>query len=93
MVSSAGHDSKQEDEDMKRLSTALLAIGLIGLSGCGGRPANNTAANIASNDVYDVSPDDLGAGNVLGNEGSGNGSESNASAAANGPANASGNAH
>lgn len=76
---------------MKRLSTALLAIGLIALAGCGGRPANNTAANIASNDVYDVSPDDLGAGNVLGNEGSGNGSESNASANASG--NASGNAH
>jgi len=79
--------------DMKRLSTALLAAGLIALAGCGGRPANNTAANITSNDVYDVSPDDLGAGNVLGNEGSGNGSESNASGGANASSNASGNAH
>ncbi len=78
---------------MKRLSTALLAAGLIALAGCGAPPANNTAANIVSNDVYDVSPDDLGAGNVVGNEGSGNGSESNASGGANASSNASGNAH
>jgi hypothetical protein len=79
--------------DMKRLSTALLAAGLIALAGCGGRPANNTAANVASNDVYDVSPDDLGAGNMVGNEESGNGSAANGSAGANTASNASGNAH
>jgi hypothetical protein len=74
------------DEEMKRLSTALLAAGLIALAACGGRPANNAAANTAVNDVYDVTPDDLGAGNVAGNEGGGNESGSNASGNASGNA-------
>ena len=76
------------DEEMKRLSTALLAVGLLALAACGGRSANNTAANTAVNDVYNVSPDDLGAGNEAG----GNGSEANASGGSNASGNASGNA-
>lgn len=71
---------------MKRLSTALLAAGLLALAACGGRPANNTAANAAVNDVYNVSPDDLGAGNEAGNDVVGNGSGSNASGNASGNA-------
>lgn len=77
---------------MKRLSTALLAAGLIALAACGSRPANNATANIVSNDVYDVAPDDLGADNLLGNEGTGNGSGTNASAGADASSNASRNA-
>jgi hypothetical protein len=76
------------DEEMKRLSTALLAVGLIALAACGGRPANNSAANTVVNDVYNVSPDDLGAGNELGNDVGGNGSGSNASAGSNTSGNA-----
>lgn len=72
---------------MKRLSTALLAVGLLALAACGGSPANNAAANTAVNDVYNVSPDDLGAGNVAGNE-----SDGNASGGSNASGNASGNA-
>ncbi|MEA3031155.1 MAG: hypothetical protein QOG13_2480 [Sphingomonadales bacterium] len=71
---------------MKRLSTALLAVGLLAVAACGGRPANNSAANTAVNDVYNVSPDDLGAGNELGNDVGGNGSGSNASSNAAGNA-------
>ena len=74
-------------KDMKRLSTALLAAGLMTLGACGGSPANKAAANnIVGNDVYNVAPDDLGAGNLLGNEAGGN-----ASGGANSSSNASGN--
>ena len=53
---------------MKRLSTALAATALLALAGCGSRTANNAAAVDTSNDVYNVSPDDLTANvNDLGN--------------------------
>ena len=44
---------------MKRLSTALAATALLALAGCGSRTANNITAIDTSNDVYNVSPDDL----------------------------------
>ena len=44
---------------MKRLSTAMAATALLALAGCGSRTANNAAAIDTSNDVYNVSPDDL----------------------------------
>jgi hypothetical protein len=44
---------------MKRLSTPLVATALLALAACGSRTANNTAAVDTSNDVYNVSPDDL----------------------------------
>jgi hypothetical protein len=66
---------------MKRISTALAATMLLGLAACGGRTAaNNSAAVDTSNDVYNVSPDDLtlnDLGNASGNGAStGNGSSS-----------------
>ena len=67
---------------MKRLSIALAATALVALAGCGSRTANNAAAVDTSNDVYNVSPDDLTL-NDLGNA-SGNGSTSgNASSSGN----------
>jgi hypothetical protein len=67
---------------MKRLSTALAATTLLALAACGSRTANNSAAIDTSNDVYNVSPDDLTL-NDLGN-GSGNGSSGgNASSSGN----------
>jgi len=44
---------------MKRLSTALAATALLALAGCGSHAANNITAVDTSNDVYNVSPDDL----------------------------------
>jgi hypothetical protein len=56
---------------MKPLSTALAVTAVLALAACGGRPANNSAAAIdTSNDVYNVSPDDLTL-NDLGNSGNG----------------------
>ena len=53
---------------MKRLSTALAATALVALAGCGSHAANNAAVVDTSNDVYNVSPDDLTANvNDLGN--------------------------
>jgi len=73
------------DEEMKRLSTALAAAGLLALAGCGTKAANNAAAaNVA--DTYNVAPDDLTADNLADNE-IGNIADANAAAA-----NASGNA-
>ena len=67
---------------MKRLPMALAATALLALAGCGSRTANNAAAVDTSNDVYNVSPDDLTL-NDLGNA-SGNGSStSNASSGGN----------
>ena len=44
---------------MKRLSTVLAATALLALAGCGSHAANNITAIDTSNDVYNVSPDDL----------------------------------
>jgi len=44
---------------MKRLPTALAATALLALAGCGSHAANNITAVDTSNDVYNVSPDDL----------------------------------
>ena len=70
---------------MKRLSTAMVVTALLALGACGSRTANNVTAIDTSNDVYNVSPDDLTL-NDLGNAGgnassSGNGSSSSSNAA------------
>ncbi len=57
---------------MKLVSTALLAAGLVALSACGGGAEENIAANNATDDLYNVAPDDLTTDNLLGNEGVGN---------------------
>ena len=44
---------------MKRISTALVVTALLALGACGSRTANNNTAIDTSNDVYNVSPDDL----------------------------------
>ena len=78
---------------MKRLSMALTAAALLALAACGGRSANNAAIIDTSNDVYNVSPDDLtlnDLGNGSGNASSGNSSSGNASSSRN---SASGNSH
>jgi hypothetical protein len=57
LVFSAIHDSKtQGDFPMKRLSTALLAAGLVSLAACGGKGANNAAT--ANNAVEALPPVD-----------------------------------
>ncbi|HWT12149.1 MAG TPA: hypothetical protein VN231_05305 [Allosphingosinicella sp.] len=57
---------------MKLVSKALLAAGLAALGACGGGGEENVAANNATEDLYNVAPDDLGAENLLGNETLGN---------------------
>ena len=58
---------------MKLVSKALLAAGLVALSACGGGTEENIAANNATDDLYNVAPDDLGLDNaLLGNETVGN---------------------
>ena len=67
---------------MKRLSMALTAAALLALAACGGRSANNATIIDTSNDVYNVSPDDLTVndlGNGSGNASSGNSSSGNSS--------------
>jgi hypothetical protein len=91
---------REEGKDMKRLSTALAATGLLALAACGGRAANNSAAVLdnSTNDVYDVAPDSLTL-NDTGNAGnasssSNTSSSSNASRSAHhSTSNASGNSH
>jgi len=87
---------------MKRLSTALVATALLALAGCGSRTANNAAAVDTSNDVYNVSPDDLTLNDMNAvNASSGNGSSSgnasssgnSSSSAGNSASNASRNSH
>jgi predicted lipoprotein len=51
---------------MKRISTALLAAGLMALGACGG--GDDSAANNVAADTYNVAPDDLGNDVLLGNE-------------------------
>lgn len=54
---------------MKYLSKALVAAGLLALGACGGAATENVAANnTAGDELYNLTPDDLGAGNALGNE-------------------------
>jgi len=90
---------------MKRISTALVVTALLALGACGSRTANNNTAIDTSNDVYNVSPDDLTL-NDLGNAGgnassSSNGSSSSSNAAGSSSnmaansstSNASGNSH
>ena len=70
---------------MKRLPMALAATALLALAGCGSRTANNAAAIDTSNDVYNVSPDDLtlnDLGNASGNGSMGGNASSNASSSA-----------
>ena len=76
---------------MKRLSIPLAATALLALAGCGSHSANNAAAIDTSNDVYNVSPDDLtanvndlGNGSMGGNMSSGNMSSGNSHAASGG---------
>jgi hypothetical protein len=85
---------------MKRLSAALVATALLALAACGGRSANNAAIIDTSNDVYNVSPDDLtlnDMGNASGNASSGgNASSSSNSSSSSGnsaSSRASGNSH
>jgi hypothetical protein len=81
---------------MKRISTALVVTALLALGACGSRTANNTTAIDTSNDVYNVSPDDLTA-NDLGGNASGNasssGNSSSGSSSNSATSNASGNSH
>ena len=79
---------------MKRLSTALAATFLLALAGCGSRTANNAAAIDTSNDVYNVSPDDLTA-NVsdLGNASMGGNMSGGSNASSGGNNMSSGNSH
>lgn len=70
------------DEQMKRLSTALAAAGLLALAACGSSATNNAAAADNVSDTYNVAPDDLTANDLAGNE-AGNASDANGSADAN----------
>ena len=65
---------------MKLVSTALLAAGLVALSACGGGADENVAANNASDELYNLSEDDLSADNLSGNEAAANEADANASA-------------
>jgi hypothetical protein len=85
---------------MKRLSAALVVTALLALAACSSRSANNAAIIDTSNDVYNVSPDDLtlnDMGNGSGNASSGgNASSSSNSSSGSGnsaSARASGNSH
>jgi hypothetical protein len=91
--------NRNEGNNMKRISTALVVTALLALGACGSRTANNVVAtDNLTNDVYDVAPDSLTA-NDLGNDSgnatsSGNASSgSNASSANSATSNASGNSH
>ena len=53
---------------MKLFSKALLAAGLVALSACGGGAEENTAANTAADDLYNVTTEDLTLDNGLGND-------------------------
>ena len=79
---------------MKRISTALVVTALLALGACGSRTANNNTAIDTSNDVYNVSPDDLTANDLGGNASSNASSSGNNSSSANSStSNASGNSH
>ena len=71
MVFSGAHDSQHRGTDqMKILSTALLAAGLVALSACGGG-GDDAADNNVTADTYNVAPDDLGTdldNELLGND-------------------------
>jgi hypothetical protein len=68
----AAHDSTRGMK-MKLISKAFMAAGLVALGACGGGDEENTAANTtASDEIYNVAPDDLGAENLLDNGAVGN---------------------
>lgn len=68
---------------MKLGSMALVAAGLLALGACGGAAEENTAANAAEEDLYNVGTEDLtldnGLGNDLGNVSLGNEADGNLS--------------
>jgi hypothetical protein len=72
---------------MKMVSKAFLAAALVALSACGGGAEENTAANAAGEDLYNVATEDLtldnGLGNDLGNATLGNETDANLSDGAN----------
>lgn len=73
---------------MKLISTALAGAGLLALGACSSGAANNVAVDNSVDAVTNVSSDDLGGDNGLGNAGdTGNAVDANASTA-----NAAGNA-
>ena len=53
---------------MKIVSTAFLLAGLATLSACGGGAEENSAANAAGDDLYNVASEDLTLDNGLGND-------------------------
>ena len=53
---------------MKPLAKAALAASLALLAACGGGAEQNVAANNASDELYNLAPDDLVADNLVGNE-------------------------
>ena len=63
---------------MKKLSTALLAAGLVALSACGGGASENVAADNAGEELYNLTEEDLATDNLSGNE-AGNEADANAS--------------
>ena len=53
---------------MKLVSTPLLIAGLAALSACGGAAEENSAANAAGDDLYNVATEDLTGDNGLGDD-------------------------
>jgi hypothetical protein len=53
---------------MKLVSKTLLIAGLAALSACGGGAEENSAANAAGEDLYNVGTEDLSLDNGLGND-------------------------
>lgn len=49
---------------MKRISTALVAASLLALGACGGGASTSTEANNTSDELYNLTEEDLG-GNLL----------------------------
>lgn len=50
---------------MKFASTLFLAAGLVALSACGGGAETNVAANNSSDELYNLTDEDLGSENLL----------------------------
>lgn len=73
---------------MKRLATMAAAAGLLALAACGSRNESNTALVDNTSDYFNVTSDDLGVGNDLGNASgnaaAGNSASGNAAHAASG---------
>ena len=62
---------------MKTFAKAALAASLALLAACGGGAEQNAAANNASDELYNLAPDDLVADNLVGNEALDNGADAN----------------